>query len=881
MDRRHFLQLSVSLSIGSGALLTGCGGGGGRSVDTTSTGGVDGFLFQDASGNLILARTRTPPAGTTPVADATVAIVAEGGRQVRTGADGRFALDRIPAGLYTLRLTPPTAAPLDVPVTIVGGASVTLGEPAVSRASALQKAKDALAGAGVLGLGAAAILAPQQPLPTGVLVVPRFQAARIDAAVAGARTLTAPSWFFFVDLAPGQPFAHDVHFVFVDSATGEVQTQRTTSWPTFNAQHFYADAVQNQKIADLIQPGRHIAPPRDTPAKTVPPAVATGRQASTTKLHQLFIYGYTESAPVYNPTQFWGHGGIPVGGGRNERAVWQEIGLGDSLRETAIAAMKRIVDAASPGDTVLLDISTHGGVDSDGRYFMWAPSARRIGLVETAARVFGSGIPVLESEMLRIEDLDLPATRACNLVVLAGTCYSGHWVFYARAALDLQGKTVTVFAACGLNEVSWGALGSGIGVQATRFFRTEIEALPGDAGQPGLLAAAGRAEALTAQYMEAQVKPEHADLQPTAPTRWSRTPATGEDCGISLTPRDSEVGTSQFATLTVSLNNRPSGSPPVRIHLTTTLGELTDGRAVGAAIDLTADGKVSFSSTTAGTATVTAEAFEKVDGKESSIGKATATIEVKLLSVRIDPPTQTIAPGEKATLAAFLENYKPLDATDTIVFEWKATTTAGALQPDPSDTAFFLASTDRAGTDTITASAILVTASGRRVPLAKGTATVTVGRTGTVPVQPTLIFIDDAGANIVLGRGNPVMVWGFTFPITPKATSYAVEFTSPSSPRSAATLKTADLGNAGTYADIWSQPQRLAPLRYTLTTRVDNFVNGGGFFHVGQTIFVPMGFTGYGKDQNYEDRATAEQSIRDIWYTANQHRLAVEATVTI
>ena len=201
-----------------------------------------------------------------------------------------------------------------------------------------------------------------------------------------------------------------VLYATVDVETGATETWQATSWPTLNAQHFYAVSSENAKVPDIVQPGRSIA--ASAPVRVVnPPRQNPSRAEEKGKLHQLFLYGLSESSKKINETELWGHAGIPEGGGLNEVVAWENISFLESLRTSAIKAMKRISDAATLLDTVLLDINCHGAVDASGRYFMFAPNG-------TDTWIFGGNTS--EDEMLRIEDLNVPACHACEIVVLVG-----------------------------------------------------------------------------------------------------------------------------------------------------------------------------------------------------------------------------------------------------------------------------------------------------------------------------------------------------------------------------------------------------------------------------------------------------------------------------
>ncbi|MGC4043265.1 MAG: hypothetical protein QM758_05630 [Armatimonas sp.] len=726
MNRRHFLSLALVLT-GSGALtLTGCGGGGSKeSAITTTLGGVTGFLFTDAGGNLVVGTSASPPPGTTPLAGTRVEIV-DTSLGTSSGRDGGFTLHQIEAGLQRLRIQKSTG-PVEIALTVVGNAIINTGTPTVTRSAAIEKARAALSAAGVTNVDAVTILSPQQPLPTGVLIVPRLDAPTIDASVPGAKTLAAPTWFFFCDEHAGQPFARKVRFVYIDAVTGAAETVEASSWPTFNAQHFYAIALRNATLPDLVQPGAYVAPPAgDSAAAKTGFDTDRSRAEDTTKVNGILLYGFGESYNVaVNDAPLPGHAGIPATLGISRGALVQTIPDGTNLRDVFLSKFQEVSDAAPPGDTLIVDINTHGNLDSKDVYYMALPAFDR-GWYE--------GKRTLAREMVRPADIPLAACRACHLVLIVGTCFSGYWIDYAQSALDLPGKTISLFTASGKEE-GWGELLSGRGMFASEAFREAIGQQDPDSGQDGLMAAFKIAKARSDEYMANSVLPRHPDAKQTTPQFWTRTPTEAESCQLALSPATADIGTTQILTMKITLNNRPAGSPPVTIKLATTLGQLSTSAGAGASITLTEPGTFAFESSAAGNAVVTAEAFEKVNGTDSSIGKVKATITVKPLTVSLTPAAANIAPGEFQDLTPKVENYKKVNDGDKIEFTWTNTATAGRLSQSSTDDTTnagvtrYTANSDATGSDTVSVKATLVTTGGNRFELGSASATLTIKTT--------------------------------------------------------------------------------------------------------------------------------------------------------
>ena len=653
MGRRTFL--AMALSIGTGTLLTGCssggtipfggggdggGSGGGGGGGQVARGAATGVLLKDpVSGALVRAsRLRSSPPAATPLAGATVRVA--GGPEGRTDADGRFLLENIPAGQRVLTVEGGgLAAPVAVPLTVVGDATVDVGLPPVSREQALDRARAALAAAGISDPSRPTILSPQQPLPAGVLVVPRLDAARIEAGVAGANTLARASWFFFCDDAVGQPFAHEVQYVYVDCETGETTTETRTSWPTFNAQHFYGRADRHAASPDLVQPGVEAA--RAAPVPIAPPSappVSRTRAESDGKLYALLVFGFSEAErQQIDGKAIPGRAGIPAAVGREEYVAWDNGDGSTWLRDRVIAASRALVAEAGSRDFLYIDINSHGGLTSSGEYVMWLPSPDQ---------TWFDGLIAREQEMLRPQEMGLEQAVSCRMLIVAGTCSAGNWIDYARQSLDVPGKEVTVFCAAPSQRVSWGNLKNGFGTENSRFFREEVGKEGADTGQAGLLAAAERATARSQTYFHDTILKDERfkDREVSYATHWSRTPAEGEDCDVNIVPLAMEVAVDQFINFEVKVSNRPANAPPVRIEVSTTLGDLsTASNGAGPRVTLTEKvTSVAFNSPDEGVATITAEAFERgADGSERSLGKATAKITVQDATVSFVTGTPT------------------------------------------------------------------------------------------------------------------------------------------------------------------------------------------------------------------------------------------------
>jgi hypothetical protein len=859
MDRRQFLQLASSLSIGSVALVAGCGGGGTTKAVPDipyGRGAIAGFVFQDAAGVLYVRATATVPGGMTPAHEVRAEIAAE---EVvgAVGTDGALTLGRIRSGPRTLRLIPASGTPLEIALTVIPDATVVLGTPPIPRTQAIDLAREALTQE--LGTTNLRILGPQQPLPAGVAIEPALDLLNPAMTAIVRMTTTAPVWFFFADATPGTVYGHSVRYAMVDAQTGAVTIASQQSWPNLNGCHFYGNEPDNLTSPDLVLAESRAEVP--VHQRLVEKAGITRAQEIGGKTFALFVWATRLDAnfkDARNIKTIFGHAGIPL-----PAAEPRDPFLPSKTPRLAVTQnFEAMCAEAGPEDTVLLHIIAHGGLrPGEGSepplYAMWLPGFPP----RDGTKTEDSG------EWLFPSDFDFGKCRACRIVIIAATCYSGNWIPWAKQTLDKPGNAVTLATAADSVHTDGG--GPQLGPLNAYYFVEEAAKLPADAGQEEL----------------AQIYPRiygPSNPNESNPLTYIRIPTDDESCVVSLEPQKRQIGTFRPLPMTMTVARLRTGDLTYR--WSANIGTFSTASGVkGATFDTRTLDPVSFESDVAGDASVQVSVLEIAGGKESLLGKATARIEVKPLTVKIDPPVTAIGPADSATLTASVENYE-LDTGDRFEYQWKSTTVAGALVGATTGTSVvYTAARGKKGTDTVTVEAFVATAAGNRFSLGTTTATVNVAGTKVVDVPATLVFTDDSGANRILGDGHPVLVWGFTFPTVQDAVSYRVELVAKEGleRRSVAGLTAATIGPSGTFPDIWSQPQRLAPFPYEITAGGDNYGWRGGFFHVQNTVYVPMGFTGYGEDNNYKTRAEAEQGIRDYWYAASQRQLLVQATVSI
>jgi hypothetical protein len=419
-----------------------------------------------------------------------------------------------------------------------------------------------------------------------------------------------------------------VRYVYVDAETGEAATEEHTSWPTFNAQHFYPRAERHAASPDLVQPGEMPAFSSRTGAAARPsmglnPVRGRSRAEDDEKLYSVMVYAFREEfVPVLGLGQVPGHAGIPTTGVAESIQHTDDF-RGGTFKSRVIQVTRDVMEQAGPHDMFVLDINGHSNIDASGKYFLWLPNPD----TESPAGD-GSGQASNPDEMLRIEELGLTSAVACRILIIAGTCFGGHWITYARYNLDLPGKEVTVFAASPSELPGYGDLDDGEGAKNALYFREEIGKQPADAGQAGLIAAATAAVQRSKTYFHEEVTQKFPDDPPSYALHWERVPSAGEDCELEITPQTAEAGANEPIPFQIKINNRPASAPPVRIEVTTTKGKVSGGTGTGVKTTLNRPGSVTFESPDLGEAVITAEAFEGSGSSEKSIGKVTARVNV-------------------------------------------------------------------------------------------------------------------------------------------------------------------------------------------------------------------------------------------------------------
>ena len=369
-------------------------------------------------------------------------------RSVATDASGHFLVEGAPVGQRKMHVAPTGGgAALDVPLTVIGSATIQTGAVAVSRSQAVDLAKAAAASLGTVG--SFQILAPQQPLPVGTILKPALGGddAKDDPAL--TVTVAAPQWLVFVDTQPGARFQHPAAFVLVDAQTGAVMTKNVSSWPRLNGVSHYADDDKNAAAQDLAQAGtRAVAPPsRLARVASLLKSVPTRDHvpgAVDPKTYALLVDGNSRSdmaADLLNvKEQLFGAGGLS---GPNEISTWSPA---ETVNLSAAAQIRALFDnickKARPEDTILVYVSSHGS-KSGAIYIQQG--------VESDESVTPDDI------LFPYIDFNTSKCAACHVIFIIDTCFSGQqMVDMAVKSPPHAGQKLTFIAASTSAETSAG-----------------------------------------------------------------------------------------------------------------------------------------------------------------------------------------------------------------------------------------------------------------------------------------------------------------------------------------------------------------------------------------------------------------------------------------
>ena len=449
VTRRAFLTLSIGGV--TAALVTSCGGGGGGdtggTVSSFGAGSVGGWLYRDAAGNLKLSYSAALPAGAAPARSATVTVVGTTA-SATTAADGSFTLTGVPAGLGTLTAKL-GADSVQAPLTIVNKATVLVGDPPMTRSVASSAAKLEAAKTG--DLKKADMLGPQQPLPAGVAVTSTLDHNDRLPTPPVPFTFASPQWLFYFDLSPRAKWMHDVLYVFVDVTTGAITTKHGISWPALNDCSYYALADANVTSPDLIQAGTRASvavaapePPATTRAAPTRDHLDTGG-CTNPKTYALLIRGDTGAGMEYDVGRvksLLGSDPFPTAA-----QVYQLICPGPAdPRATMLSNLADICKNAKACDYVVVYITSHGSAPPD-----------HVFLLNKATTIAANGAVIKTYQTVSPTQLDFSDCKACHIVVIVDTCYSGNWLPLTQTSFqNLNGREVVLMTASDASHTAIG-----------------------------------------------------------------------------------------------------------------------------------------------------------------------------------------------------------------------------------------------------------------------------------------------------------------------------------------------------------------------------------------------------------------------------------------
>jgi hypothetical protein len=530
--------------------VTGC-----PSTAHVGLGKVEGTVLVDQDGVLSLASSDPPSPGQEPLIDGKITV---SGTQTSalTDASGHFTIEGVEPGSKALLIESttngagalPPIAPIDVPVTVIADATIVPGPRPISR----EQARDvvlALLGAD-FDPAEGFLYVTQQPLPAGVILQPAL--GNDDGAPDGALdvVLAAESWLVLADPKPHLRFQHDVVQALVSSTTGVVQVLDRGSWLELNGGSFYAPPA-----LDALSPDAMVFPdgaaggssvPATAPVDAAPDMGAIASHVpgcASNKTYAVIIGGaddYSLRKDLTNIRTVFGHGGVP--------AAFLSSFQAPSLHpvDDVTALFDAQCAATTECDTLFVYISAHGNPGGSAQ-------------LETT-RTEKDGTPVIFDSFL-VSQLNFAACKACHIIVIIDTCYSGKAIPGLQAKLQpLTGREALVLTATDATHqsvaFSWYNLGRSSGGKFTN----------------ELVEAAQTAVDMSAAFdtaRQATLNDFNSDIKAMNPQKWVRTRPPGETC---LLPGTAYVALDQALT---------SGSVTIPAGTHVPLSVITGGHVSG------------------------------------------------------------------------------------------------------------------------------------------------------------------------------------------------------------------------------------------------------------------------------------------------------------
>jgi hypothetical protein len=353
--------------------------------------------------------------GLSPLAGASVGI--EGSKDtVTTGNDGGFVLTSVPAGPRRVRLAM-SGNDQRIPVTVVAGATITMGDQQTTRAEVVEIVEDEVV-AGLDEPNAAFVVGSQQPLPAGTVLSTEDPVGLGDFR---ETTLGAPAWLFYVDEYITSAFGHPVRHVLVDDATGAVTVLDRSYWPRLNDVDLW-DTVDSRFGDDTVQePTVDLDPPKGLgaasiamlPAPWAPAHIIPGCDETNSRTFLLTVIGHEDSMFEVAATKL--NGGVAAT--RTENIVPTP---GEDFRDLLGLFFRRLNADMTVCDTLVVYVTSHGGWDDDtgaaSGNFQYKRTSASLGKQQSQ---WLSGSDLL---------LGLARLKACHLLTIFDTCYAGSFL---------------------------------------------------------------------------------------------------------------------------------------------------------------------------------------------------------------------------------------------------------------------------------------------------------------------------------------------------------------------------------------------------------------------------------------------------------------------
>jgi hypothetical protein len=451
MKGRIFWVLSLLMAV----LLIGCGSGdlasNGDSTDDNGRGSVSGYLFTASDGSLVLHRTAAPPAGATAARGVLVEVPGQG--SVRTGDNGSFTLTNLLTGITTLK-----TGSLSVPLTVIADSTIQLGDPPVTRAMAIEEVRRALQ-MEIMPGQKIDIFALVQPLPIGTAI---NSALSTDAPL--HRTVRE-QWFVYVDLEPGPRFSHPVLYYLVDTETAALTKIEADSWPTLNGYSYYRVDGPLTGIPDVVEMAERQGRSLNMQAETTEgrePVIRLpgthGRADEDGKTYLMTVVGDSREDFMADPPRIPAlltRMGLPPIAVREEVRPWI---YGKNASSALISRFNSLASKTRSGDTFIFYLTTHGtfarmGVNYGPKTYSFSLQTEKP-LPKNDPEYWGK---YYKNILFSPFNLNFSLCKACRIIIIVDTCYSGNWVPMMMPRLEaLSGKEVVLMTAADESKTATG-----------------------------------------------------------------------------------------------------------------------------------------------------------------------------------------------------------------------------------------------------------------------------------------------------------------------------------------------------------------------------------------------------------------------------------------